>query len=151
VSQPKSVHNARSLPIWFHHRGSKMEFVVQDENTVNIRSKAASLLIRRSLVGVDYLVEWNIDHDPGFTKGNVWMTESELASAFGLSDNMGDFGEWLIARFGGTTAAEGKFIRYKKFLNVPCPGTGNDGDPNISIMINNNIREAIRHIFFVRS
>jgi len=139
-------------PIWFHAHGSKMEIVAHDKNTISIRSNAASLLIRRSLVGVvDYLVEWNIDHDPGFTKGNVWMTGSELASAFGLSDNMGDFGEWLIARFGGTTAAEGKFIRYKKFLNVPCPGTGNDGDPNISIMINNNIREAICHILAARS
>jgi hypothetical protein len=139
-------------PIWFHHHGSKMELVAHDENTINIRSNAASLIIRRPLVGLNWLVEWNIDHDLGvFAKGSIWMTGSELASAFGLSTVMGKFGEWLIERFGGTTAAQGRFIRYNEFLNIPGPGTGHDGDPNISIILNDDIRGAIRHILSARS
>lgn len=41
---------------------------------------------------------------------------------------------------------QGAFIRYGNFLNIPSPGTGHDGDPNISILIDGPIRRAVRQL-----
>jgi hypothetical protein len=139
-------------PEWFHHYGAKMNLVEHDENSVIIKSKVASLAVRRSLVGSGYIIEWIIEHGPvAYARGNIWMNDSELASAFGLSDDIGEFGKWLIERFGGTTAAQGKFIRYNEYLNIPGPGTGHDGDPNISIILDDDIWGAIGHILVAHS
>ncbi len=55
-------------------------------------------------------------------------------------------GSWLVGRYGGNSAVQSKFIRWGNFLNIPCPGTGHDGDPNVSIYVTDEIREAVRKL-----
>jgi len=31
-------------------------------------------------------------------------------------------------------------------LNIPCPGTGHDGDPNVSVYIEESIQRAIEQL-----
>lgn len=52
----------------------------------------------------------------------------------------------MLDRFGGTVARQGIFIRWRDFMNIPGPGTGGDGDANISVMITGEIKEAIKTI-----
>lgn len=49
----------------------------------------------------------------------------------------------MIRRYGGTTADQGRFIRYNRFLNIPGPGTGHDGDSNISVEIRSEMQDAV--------
>ena len=74
------------------------------------------------------------------------MDDEHLKMAFGLSEESGKYGDWLIGRFGGESAEQGQFIRFENFLNIPCPGTGHDGDPNISIVLDDKIRDAVEHL-----
>jgi hypothetical protein len=59
---------------------------------------------------------------------------------------MEESGEWLLDRYGGDSAAQGFYIRWRNCLNIPCPGTGHDGDPNISVTLSDDIKEAVRQL-----
>lgn len=74
------------------------------------------------------------------------MGNQIVAAAFGLTDYLpmqlpGDF---LLEKYGGDVACQFLFIRWQDYLNIPGPGTGHDGDPNISIKLTDEIKEAIR-------
>lgn len=75
--------------------------------------------------------------------GQVEMDSCQLAAAFGLSDESGDFGDWLIERYRADSAEQRLWIRYGNQLNIPGPGTGHDGDPNISIELDGDIKKAV--------
>jgi hypothetical protein len=100
-----------------------------------IAGSAARVRITRRAFTVDegWNVEWEVVQSQQ-TKviGCTHFNTHELRAAFGLSEETGEFGDWLIERFGAESAQQGKYIRWKDFLNIPCPGTGHDGDPNIS-------------------
>lgn len=80
------------------------------------------------------------------TTGVVFFNDKHLRSAFNLQETCQteQHSLWLIDRFGGDCASQANYIRYKDYLNIPCPGTGHDGDPNISIMLDKDIRDAVR-------
>jgi len=145
-----------STPAWFHRHGIKMqyEFFDPQRQTLLLKSSAASVIIRKaSWVYSDvegWLVNWEIvqfkPHEVG-SRGRTWFSDRSLERAFYLSDDPGDgLSEWLLRRFGADSAEQGKFIRWRKFLNIPCPGTGNDGDPNVSIYIDEEIQNAVRQL-----
>ena len=79
-------------------------------------------------------------------KGRAWFSEEDLKSAFGFSDKSGEYGYWLIERYGADVASQGKYIRWRDHLNIPCPGIGNDGDPNVSIYLDDDIKNAVREL-----
>ena len=74
------------------------------------------------------------------------FTRDDVRSAFGLIDDSGKYGKWLIDRYGAEAAEQMKYIRWGNFLNIPCPGTGNYGDPNISIKINGDIQLTVAEL-----
>ena len=134
-------------PNWFHMHGTKMR-LQKDEciegRLVVIKGSAAEVRIIASPIEGWFIVEWRLDHPLHTeTSGRAFFDDSELAAAFGLLDNFGS-SEWLIDRFGGTVAKKCKFIRWKDFLNIAGPGTGLGGDPNVSIRLNEEIKNAIR-------
>ena len=71
------------------------------------------------------------------------MRGDRLRGAFGLSDEVLEGSAWLVESYTAQSAAQGKYIRLGKFLNIPCAGTGHDGDPNVSIVINPDMRDAV--------
>lgn len=138
-------------PEWCHHHGSKMrvEKFDKDEQIIIISGSAAKVEISRRIAGVDveWFVDWEvIQNHTEKTKGCVIYTSDDLLAAFGLSDESSDHSVWLIERFGADSARQGKYIRWKEFLNIPCPGTGHDGDPNISIHLDEQMVNAVRQL-----
>lgn len=146
-------------PVWFHRHGSKMHLEGFDGNSGTLVIQAASFIdvddservARLRIVShADGLwrLDWDIIHAPEEkVRGHhLIFSSDELQAAFGLSQLSGEHGERLISRYGGSSAEAGKFIRWKDFLNVPCPGTGDDGDPNLSICITPEIQTAVQKL-----
>ncbi len=143
------------FPIWCHHHGSKMRVVEFDEkeHRLVIAGSAAKVIIRPGREvqegGDGWVVSWEVIQHVAYdeaVRGQRQFDSDELAAAFGLTDNSGDFGQWMLDQFGAHSAEQGKFIRWKHFLNIPCPGTGHDGDPNVSIHIDDEIRDAVQRL-----
>jgi hypothetical protein len=118
-----------------------------------ISGSAAKVTIRKvSSVYQDtkgWFVDWEIvqcqPYEEG-VRGRSQFNDEDIVVAFGLSEGSGRFGDWLIERFGADSAEQGKYIRWENFLNIPCPGTGHDGDPNISIYLDEEIQDAVRQL-----
>lgn len=132
-------------PDWWHNHGIKMK-IRKRENRADpfiIESGAAYLEITR---GGGYTVRWRVTHNPSsHIEGTLVFSEREFKQAFALSEKSGESGEGILAEYGGTAASQGSFIRYENYLNIPCPGTGRDGDPNISILLNEEIKKEAKN------
>ena len=136
------------IPEWWNQHGHKAQVThsYKEIKTLTISSTAMSVDINQhpKKKGL-WRVRWRIDYSMSeMTRGEVYFSSEELESAFGLSEKSGESGNWLIERFGGDVAGQGKFIRWKDFLNLPCPGTGHDGDPNVSIFLDDKMKECVR-------
>lgn len=135
-----------AVPVWYHNHGNKMKIraIGIQKDFLVIQGSAAEVVITKVVEG--YLVGWKIRHGgPEIgVLGKTWFSSDDLAMAFGLRNTIPKFGKWLIERFGGTTASQGAFIRYKDWLNIPGPGTGHDYDPNVSIQLTQEIKQAVR-------
>lgn len=137
-------------PIWWHHHGAKMMLKHLDLTKRVLVLAGSSAKIRIERKRKDYwLVCWSITHGVAHCRASgmsVFTTEN-LSAAFGLTDTRPIIGwQWLIDVYGGTCAAQFKFIRWEDFLNIPCPGTGHDGDPNISVELSEEIKDAVRQL-----
>ncbi len=125
----------------------------RESKRLDIAGSAAKAVIKRaSLVypgAKGWFVDWEVVQSypcDEVVRGRRQFNDDELTAAFGLTDNPGEHGLWLLDRFGGDSAEQGQYIRWRNFLNIPCPGTGHDGDPNISIRLNEEIKEAVRQL-----
>jgi len=144
------------IPIWYHPHGSKMcvESLDQQNRILIISGSAAKVTIRRTSsvypdIKKDWFVDWEVVQCALYkegTRGRTRFNDEDLAAAFGLSDNSGKLGDWLIEQFGADSAKPGGYIRWEEFLNIPCPGTGQDGDPNVSIRLDEEIRNAVQQL-----
>ncbi|MFI5260518.1 MAG: hypothetical protein ACHQU0_01865 [Candidatus Paceibacteria bacterium] len=145
-------------PQWFHPHGSGMQVAVYDRNNsvlviqsaqgtdVEPAERVAKLRISR-VGGGDWKLDWDIFHVfPEKVRGYVIFTTEELQAAFGLSAFSGEDGDHLISRYGAESAKVGKFIRWQEYLNIPCPGTGNNGDPNLSILITDEMKVTLQEL-----
>lgn len=99
---------------------------------------------------------WEIRHSAHeITIGTRVVSEDDLRGMFGLplphdhcllnSASM----RWIHSIMADTVFEQvigrsGYFLRADDFLNIPCPGTGRDGDPNISIEIDVAMRDAVQ-------
>lgn len=134
-------------PIWWHHHGDKIRVREVNDNSIRLAGSAAELTITRGNEN-EWVVAWKVVRRFGSEEaaGQVVMSTDELGAAFDLNKLTGDYGDFLLDRFGGTSAEQGYFIRYQDFLNIPCPGTGHDGDPNISILLDQEIKQSVREL-----
>ncbi len=125
-------------PIWFHPRGDTMKLGEANSSHVTIEGPAAELKITSSASRIlDFDVEWNIRHENYESSSGVRIfCSTEIDSAFGVTRGFED----------GASHQNSHFIRFGRFLNVPCQGTSMDGDPNISIFITDEIQKAIRDL-----
>ncbi len=136
-------------PVWWHHHGTKMKFQKMDSiegKWVVIRGSAAEVRVMK-ITDNQFIVKYRIDHG-ALTEinGLINFTKPELMAAFlGVPhvDEYDGYSKWLLDRFGGDIARQRTFIRWRSFLNIPGPGTGHDGDANVSIKIESDIAETI--------
>ena len=140
-------------PIWYHHHGHKIKVDKKIKGWISLKGSAASLDIQKAInrfpsleyLKGQWLADWTVVQfgpTEEMVKGRRVFTVADLQNAFGLDEGSGPSGESLIKLYGADVAEQMKYIRWKEFLNIPCPGTGNDGDPNISILITQEIQAA---------
>lgn len=153
---PRLVEN--DIPEWWHHHGTKMRVESYDLNNrvLTLKSSAATIIIQPAKIlspssehGWHMLYRIECGSDTRF-EGRVWMNAAELQAAFCFRYDPRDFGyrsRWLIDEYGADVAVQGKFIRWSYFLNIPGPGTGHDGDANISIKVRPAISCAVDRLF----
>ncbi len=142
-------------PLWYHHHGDKMAVSEFDlpEGILVIAGTAAKIIIRKASFLFPNLPGWFVDWEvvqirpsEQGVKGRIRFDDEDLACAFGVSSDSGKFGDWVIKRYGAEAAEQGKYIRWQDFLNIPCPGTGHDGDPNVSVRIDEKMQDIVRHL-----
>ena len=146
VTKPVSTN----FPTWFHRDGYKMRLEKFDEKSrfIEITNGPAKVTIKRiDHNGDNWLVSCEIFHDEpkGSVHGCRWFSDEHLAAAFGLTKPEKK-SRRLLKRFGGDSVSQGRFIRQGNCLNIPCPGTGKDGDPNVSIEICCKMRDAVQKL-----
>jgi hypothetical protein len=141
------------MPLWFHGHGMRIAWYGFDDataptSTMILNSNSVKIKIR-SNAGHGYIVEYTITQSPDcHNSGTIWMSKKNIEAAFGLSNTCPEFGgQWLADEYGADVAQQGQYIRYGNFLNIPGPGTGNDGDSNVSIFIDKKIQDAIKILF----
>jgi len=149
------------IPIWWHQHGDKMRLNPWDQNPEKViirNGTVASLIIDGNVnASEQYLkdslsLEWFVRSSKNeYSTGKRLMAPEIVRAAFGI----GTFPEkrlskWLLERFGGDSAHQGSFIRWQEYLNIPSPGTGHDHDPNISILIDDDMREAVNRLLILK-
>lgn len=133
-------------PAWWSAKGLKMVLTGSDpRGQIIIESKAAKLELLRDIHQRGWNVHWRIE-GPSSVSGRVWMSDEQVAGAFGLQDavEIWEGNAWFLERYGADSVSPAVYIRYQNFLNIPCPGTGYAGDPNISIELDDRMKEAVR-------
>ncbi len=154
VRRSPLLEDASGLPDWCHHHCGKMKV-----DRLDVDAKERRFVIKASAVKVtifrandcEWFVNWEITHDLNMKSfGRTLLTNLDLARAFCIDEGSHESGKGLLERYGGESAKQGCYIRWKNFLNIPCPGTGDDGDPNVSIEISEEIREAVKQLLEVK-
>jgi hypothetical protein len=132
-------------PRWFNPAGNDARLVERRSKKPNLipaltivaSNGSSQLKIRRHTTDKRFWhVRWRIFYKNGARlEGEFYWTSHDICAAFGEND-MGIF--WHVPG--------SRFARVGNYLNVPCPGTGHDGDPNISILLNPTIRAAVKKL-----
>ena len=138
-------------PDWWHSHGSKMSPRPFDESNQILRIEGSAAFLEISLIGlstgVRWLVKWEVRQSQNEkSSGSVIFTDDDMVRAFGIKfeDNEIPSGHgWLYKHYLCESGRQRKFIRWEDYLNIPCPGTGHDGDPNVSMEVTHEIRMAV--------
>jgi len=140
-------------PAWFNRHGAEMHFfdLRPESKTLIIKGSAAHLMIRPADPGNYGPDRWWLIWEIRFflrqhAAGEIAVLTEALRRAFGLTDGADESGKWLVDRYGGDSAEQCCYIRQGNHLNIPGPGTGHDGDPNISIFLEDDIKNAVRQL-----
>jgi hypothetical protein len=127
-------------PVWYHPHGDKL--YLSDGNSLGgyilLCGSAAHLKINAE--DNRWKVDWHITNPDGQVEGYVMMDDAELSAAFNINSVRRNNGKNIQNGDDGIVTVQGKFIRYGDYLNIPGPGTGHDGDPNVSVLLNEDIK-----------
>lgn len=147
--KPAKAHG--DAPAWWHPNGIRMRPLTDfQHHSLLIFSDSATLTISPDEESCDrdhWLITWEIRRrSPCSVNGKTRMSTKSLCRAFGLMEGTADSGQKLLRPYGADSAEDGCYIRAGKYLNIPHPGTGCDGDPNISILLDEDIQELVRQL-----
>lgn len=155
-TQENEVMFRMGCPIWWHFHGFKMhlERLDLDKKLIVISNGDVARISITKISGVfqgnhGWCAEWEITQNKLYNegvKGKIRLTDDGLKIAFGLSQRLNEPGKFLCERFGADVADQGKYIRWEDCLNIPGPGNGLDGDPNISICIDKEMKSAVQQL-----
>lgn len=76
-------------------------------------------------------------------QGKMNFDLATASAAFGIIDLCHSSSFWMVDKYGATAARQGFFIRYQDYLCLPGPGTGRDGDSNLSILLDEEIQDWV--------
>lgn len=142
-------------PSWQSAKGYKMALAPASGVGVIIKSTTACLWIKPGSDDDHWEVTWSVDHGSSNIRGAHCFSQQDLRRAFGIEDgHRQDPYIKNLNRIAGTicdAACPGAYYRYGQFLNIPGPGTGVQGDPNISIVLDEEIVEAVRNLLAMPS
>lgn len=132
------------LPTWWSPKGDKMQVTSRDikKGTLEISNGNVAKLRIRSLTGQKWRVSWTIHQVSGQVFGYFHADRQMLEVAFLVTIIVPEKMQ-NESRFEGQAFVQGSFIRCGRWLNIPHPGTGSQGDPNISIFVSNEMRDAV--------
>lgn len=142
-------------PSWCHHHSMKMvpEKQTDEEKAskiLRISGSAAFLIISFHPEEGEWCwrVDWRIYHGVGSDNGYRLFTKENLESAFTPSPigSRSQEDRFFSGRYNADAGQQGRYLRQGRWLNIPGPGTGNDGDPNISIEITPEIYKAVKEL-----
>ena len=129
----------------------RVEEYDQENRRLVLKASAAEVsIIKASVTYPDtkgWIVDWEVVESVAYdekSSGRRHFSDIELRRAFGLVSISDGFEGWLFNKYGAEYGEQGKYIRWRRYLNIPGPGTGHDGDPNVSIEIDETIREAVK-------
>lgn len=129
-------------PKWYHPRGDKVRVENLDmrRHVLELGSRAVQVRITRmvSTSNERWIVEWKIRFSQrlDYSQGRLVMSRQLLRRIFGLDGNgEQERSTWLLDRYGADAGEPGFFLRWGDYVNIPGPGTGHDGDANVSIEI----------------
>ncbi len=144
-------------PSWWSAKGinMKVDGVVLERGKHPIVNIAIGSAARVSIFQCgsrrgDFEVQYHIEHcDGSHSAGNIIMDRADLARAFGLINGFGQgfsHGGAALREMGYEldAASQGKYVRLGDYLNIPHPGTGLVGDPNVSVEIKPEMKSAIQ-------
>lgn len=151
------LFNILGQPWWFHHHGLKFRAGISEIRSVKLFSSACDFLIE-SVTGL-FLISWEIRFSLNEkVNGKIYFSREDLRKAFRLEEcdesQMDKRDHWLLNYKIPTVpelgynqpffAKQGRFIRQGDCLNIPGPGAGHDGDPNVSIELSDQIKKTVR-------
>lgn len=141
-------------PEWWNHHGLKLKPEAVTNETggpiLVLKSNTARLTIASDLYKeVGWRLSWRIKHSAGGVdrdEGYRTFQDRQLKIAFGLDDRVEEDYFWLMSKFKATAAHQGLYIRRREWLNLPGPGNGLDGDPNLSVLADDEVKSAVREL-----
>lgn len=144
-------------PSWWSAKGinMKVDGVVLERGkhpivNIAIGSAARVFICQCDSRRGDFDVQYHINHcDGSHSSGSIVMSRADLARAFGLINGYGvgfsHSGAGLLEMgYELDAASQGKYVRLGNYLNIPHPGTGLVGDPNVSVQIKAEMKSAIQ-------
>jgi len=151
MEEGKPAKARGDAPAWWHLNGTKMRPLSDFQHRLlHIISDSATLTIspdENHLERKIWLLSWEITRVSALgIKIELKMPTEVLCRAFALDDDPSSSDEYLLKHYGAGAAERGYYIRAGNYLNIPGPGTGSDGDPNISILLDDDIQELLREL-----
>lgn len=145
-------------PAWFHDYG-KLVYPTFNPlfagDRLRLTTRSTHVTIRKSSRPGLWQVTWTIyrqnpyklkEAEKDKVEGIVTLTKQELYLAFdSLLGNFGTGGSnpEFTEQHGLTAGIQGKYARKGPYLNIPCMGTGKEGDPNASVLISRKVSDAL--------
>lgn len=148
---PRAFVSSAQEPEWWNPKGYEMILVDPDRTQTRlvIKGRAAVLFIRRRHLPLYLAKQWVVNWKIHFStmdrvSGQIAMDRLTLERAFGIENGTDENSKWLFERYKADSVRQGCFIRQGKFLNIPGPGTGVDGDINVSLCLGPEIKTAVK-------
>lgn len=144
----KKPELVRNKPIWWHPGGINIEIESLSDNSVHLKSRFVRLSFIKEYASQGVIIEWHIHSlldshalEKHHYQGKMSFDMPTAAAAFGMVDLCHRSSAWMIDFYGAQAARQGFFIRYGDYLSIPGPGTGRDGDSNLSLFLEPDIKE----------
>lgn len=145
-------NSVTDVPCW--HISTNNTFVINiDKSNMRMFSNTSVRIVIALVKNYQYRVSWHKSTSFGTVEGNILLSEDQLKAAFNVcsSEEMSqmknlDRCTTMMSEYGADVCCTGRFLRYSNFLNIPTAGTRFANDPNVSIFISDEIKEAIRSL-----